>query len=101
MTHTDLATAQSAPSQLTTARAFELISDLEKEIGRIIVGQHLLVRRLLTGLFASIPYAFSGGQVKAGCGHVLLEGVPGVAKTLTATTLAHGISAAFQRIQLT
>jgi MoxR-like ATPase len=101
MTHTDLATAESAHSHLTTARAFDLISDLEKEIGRIIVGQHLLVRRLLTGLFASIPYAFSGGQVKSGCGHVLLEGVPGVAKTLTATTLAHGISAAFQRIQLT
>ena len=38
---------------------------------------------------------------RAGCGHVLLEGVPGVAKTLTVTTLAHVISASFQRIQLT
>jgi MoxR-like ATPase len=83
------------------AEAFELITALEGEIGKVIVGQHVLVRRLLTGLFAAIPYSFSGAEVRTGCGHVLLEGVPGVAKTLIATTLAHTISAAFQRIQLT
>jgi MoxR-like ATPase len=100
MTHADLESVPPPPS-LTPARAFDLCAELEREISRIIVGQPVLVRRLLTGLFASIPYAFSGGEIKAGCGHVLLEGVPGVAKTLTATTLAHGISAAFKRIQLT
>src|SRR5688500_7981918 len=59
------------------------------------------MRRLLTALFAAIPYAHAGGKTHYGCGHVLLEGVPGVAKTLTATSLAHAISARFQRIQLT
>jgi len=86
---------------ITPAAAYDSITMLEREIAKVIVGQHLLVRRLLTGLFAAIPYSFTGGKVKTGCGHVLLEGVPGVAKTLTATTLAHTISAQFQRIQLT
>jgi MoxR-like ATPase len=88
-------------STITPASAYDSITMLEREIAKVIVGQHLLVRRLLTGLFAAIPYSFTGGKVKTGCGHVLLEGVPGVAKTLTATTLAHTISAQFQRIQLT
>lgn len=88
-------------SVMTPAAAYESITMLEREIAKVIVGQHRLVRRLLTGLFAAIPYSFTGGKVKTGCGHVLLEGVPGVAKTLTATTLAHTISAQFQRIQLT
>ncbi len=85
----------------TTAEAAAIISGLEAEIGKVIVGQHLLVRRLLTGLFAAIPFASSRGRARLGCGHLLLEGVPGVAKTLTATTLAQAISAKFQRIQLT
>jgi MoxR-like ATPase len=88
-------------TSISSVEAYELITVLEKEISKVIVGQHLLIRRLLTGLFAAIPYSFSGGNVKTGCGHILLEGVPGVAKTLTATTLAHTISAQFQRIQLT
>jgi MoxR-like ATPase len=92
--------AASSPS-VTTAGAFALISQLEQEIGKVIVGQQVLIRRLLTGLFAAIPYSFARGEVRTGCGHVLLEGVPGVAKTLTVTTLAHAISAEFQRIQLT
>jgi MoxR-like ATPase len=78
-----------------------IIAGLEAEIGKVIVGQHTLIRRLLTGLFAAIPFAASKGRARAGCGHLLLEGVPGVAKTLTATTLAQAISAKFQRIQLT
>jgi MoxR-like ATPase len=86
---------------LTIDGASARIQDLERAIGRVIVGQQQLVRRLLTGLFAAIPYSFAGDEVRTGCGHVLLEGVPGVAKTLTATTLAHAISAGFQRIQLT
>jgi len=56
---------------------------------------------MMTALFAAIPFAVSRGRPRAGCGHLLLEGVPGVAKTLTATTLAQAISAKFQRVQLT
>jgi MoxR-like ATPase len=81
--------------------AAAVIAALESEIAKVIVGQHVLVRRLLTGLFAAIPFATARRESRAGCGHILLEGVPGVAKTLTATTLAHAISARFQRIQLT
>jgi MoxR-like ATPase len=86
---------------MSVEHASDLISGLEAEIGKVIVGQHLLIRRMLTGLFAAIPFAAGSGQGRMGCGHLLLEGVPGVAKTLTATTLAHAISARFQRIQLT
>src|SRR5437763_1324952 len=85
----------------TADQAFAIVTALEQEIGKAIVGQHVLIRRLLTGLFAAIPFAASKGTARAGCGHLLLEGVPGVAKTLTATTLAQAISARFQRIQLT
>ena len=85
----------------TAAEAFDHIGRIEEEIGRVVIGQRLLIRRLLTGLFAAIPYSFSRKSGNTGCGHVLLEGVPGVAKTLTATTIARAISADFQRIQLT
>ncbi len=88
-------------TRIDAADAHNLITVIEGEISKVIVGQHKMVRRLLTGLLAAIPYSFTEGHVKTGCGHILLEGVPGVAKTLTATTLAHTISAAFQRIQLT
>jgi MoxR-like ATPase len=88
-------------TQLDSTAAYDLINVIEKEIGKVIVGQQLMIRRLLTGLFAAIPYSITEGVVKTGCGHVLLEGVPGVAITLTATTLAKTISADFQRIQLT
>jgi MoxR-like ATPase len=89
-----------APS-LSTEAAFDTLQVLEREITRVIVGQPVLIRRLLTGLFAAIPYSYKRDEIRSGCGHVLLEGVPGVAKTLTVTTLAHAISARFQRIQLT
>src|SRR5437773_6274723 len=85
----------------TAGQAFGIVTALEQEIGKVIVGQHELIRRLLTGLFAAIPFATSKGRARSGCGHILLEGVPGVAKTLTATTLAQAIAARFQRIQLT
>jgi len=88
-------------SDTSAEHAFATIAALEAEVGTVIVGQQLLIRRLLTGLFAAIPFATARAQSRAGCGHVLLEGVPGVAKTLTATTLAQAISARFQRIQLT
>jgi MoxR-like ATPase len=86
---------------LTAEAAADVITGLEREIGKVIVGQHTLIRRMLTALFAAIPFAVSKGRARSGCGHLLLEGVPGVAKTLTATTLAQAISAKFQRVQLT
>ena len=86
---------------LSEQTAAEIVAGLEQEIGKVIVGQHTLIRRMLTALFAAIPFAVSRGRARTGCGHLLLEGVPGVAKTLTATTLAQAISAKFQRVQLT
>ena len=86
---------------LNTQAAGEIVTGLEREIGKVIVGQHTLIRRMLTALFAAIPFAVSQGRARAGCGHLLLEGVPGVAKTLMATTIAKAISAKFQRVQLT
>jgi MoxR-like ATPase len=87
--------------QLNAQTAGDIVAGLEQEIGKVIVGQHTLIRRMLTALFAAIPFAVSRGRARSGCGHLLLEGVPGVAKTLTATTLAQAISAKFQRVQLT
>ena len=93
------------PQPTDTRPASELAHDtiavLEREIAAIVIGQRLLIRRLLTALFAAIPYAYTRTETRAGCGHVLLEGVPGVAKTLTVTTIAEAISARFRRIQLT
>src|SRR6476661_357026 len=86
---------------LNAQAAADIVSGLESEIAKVIVGQHTLIRRMLTALFAAIPFAVSQGRARAGCGHLLLEGVPGVAKTLTATTIAKAISAKFQRVQLT
>ena len=63
------------------------INTLRGEISRVIVGQEQLVDRLLVGLLAN--------------GHVLLEGVPGLAKTLSVRTLAAAIQASFHRIQFT
>ncbi|MDQ3138711.1 MAG: AAA family ATPase [Gemmatimonadota bacterium] len=57
------------------------------ELGRVIVGQRAMLERLLIGLLAD--------------GHVLLEGVPGLAKTLSVRTLAGTIAAQFHRIQFT
>ena len=68
-------------------RASAWVSTLRKEIAHIIVGQEYLVDRLLVGLLAN--------------GHVLLEGVPGLAKTLSVRTLAAAIQAQFHRIQFT
>ncbi|MBN2068897.1 MAG: MoxR family ATPase [Opitutales bacterium] len=60
---------------------------LQNEIGKVIVGQKYLIDRLIIGLL--------------GNGHILLEGVPGIAKTLSVSTLAKTIKADFQRIQFT
>jgi MoxR-like ATPase len=81
---------------------FEAIQRVEAEVNRVVVGQDWLIRRLLIGLFSEITYSFRrDGEEKSGYGHVLLEGVPGLAKTLTVMTLASTLSAKFQRIQFT
>ncbi len=63
------------------------IDRIEAEVARVIVGQHEMVSRLLIGLLSN--------------GHVLLEGVPGLAKTLAIKSLAQTIQAKFSRIQFT
>lgn len=65
----------------------EFVQKLTAEVGKVIVGQNYMVERLLIGLLAN--------------GHVLLEGVPGLAKTLTVSTLSKAIRTKFQRIQFT
>ena len=63
------------------------VDNLTAEVGKVIVGQKTMVERILIGLLTG--------------GHVLLEGVPGLAKTLTVKTLADSLSMRFQRIQFT
>ncbi len=63
------------------------IKDVFAEISRVVVGQEYMVNRLMIGLFTN--------------GHILLEGVPGLAKTLTVSTLAQILHLDFQRIQFT
>jgi MoxR-like ATPase len=82
--------------------ACQAISEVEAEINSVIVGQQWLVRRLLIGLLAVIPFTFRRDESeRTGYGHILLEGVPGLAKTLTISTLACTLDAKFQRIQFT
>ena len=69
------------------ARESTFVDDLKKALGLVIVGQDDLINRILIGLLAN--------------GHILLEGVPGLAKTLTVKTLAQLINTQFQRIQFT
>ncbi len=63
------------------------IAPLLEQIEKVIVGQRYMIERLLVGMLTG--------------GHVLLEGVPGLAKTLTVSTLSKTIQASFQRIQFT
>jgi len=63
------------------------VQRLRKEIGRVVVGQQYMVDRLLVGILAN--------------GHVLIEGVPGLAKTTAVKTLARAIQCQFSRIQFT
>jgi MoxR-like ATPase len=86
----------------TKEQAWELITSIEEQIRKVIVGQDDLIRRILIGLFGRIPYSFKKGEEeKAGSGHILLEGVPGLAKTLLVSAISNTISAKFQRIQFT
>ncbi len=86
----------------TKEQAWEVIRQIEGQVRKVIIGQDDLIRRVLIGLFGRIPYSFRRGeQEKAGSGHVLLEGVPGLAKTLLVSAIANCIHARFQRIQFT
>lgn len=63
------------------------IQDVRKELGKVIIGQHHMINRLLIGLMSD--------------GHMLLEGVPGLAKTLSIKSLAKCLDLRFSRIQFT
>lgn len=63
------------------------ISQVQEEVAKIVVGQKYMIDRLLIGLFTG--------------GHILLEGVPGLAKTLTVNTLSKVVDLEFKRIQFT
>jgi len=72
---------------LSLSEAKDLTCALERELGRVIVGQQQVVHEILTAFLAG--------------GHVLLRGVPGLAKTLLIKTLADAVSLKFSRIQFT
>jgi len=74
-------------TQVSAASDTALVQGVLRQVGRRVVGQEYMVERLLIGLLTG--------------GHVLLEGVPGLAKTLTVRTLAETIHTSFQRIQFT
>jgi len=76
---------ESLTAQIQQDSAF--VDQIVNEVGKVIVGQRYMVDRLLIGLLSN--------------GHVLLEGVPGLAKTLAVKTLSQTINAKFQRIQFT
>src|SRR6476469_9073269 len=69
------------------ARESAFVERLIAEVGKVIVGQSYMIERILIGLLTG--------------GHVLLEGVPGLAKTLTVRTLCDAIHAQFARVQFT
>ncbi len=77
--------AQDSPVEIQKFQ--DLFATLKAEVGKVVVGQEDMIHRLLLGFLAG--------------GHVLLEGVPGLAKTLVIRTLADAIDATFSRIQFT
>ncbi|MCS6857886.1 MAG: AAA family ATPase, partial [Sandaracinaceae bacterium] len=68
-------------------RESALFDSIQEEVRKVIVGQEAMIERILIGLLTG--------------GHVLLEGVPGLAKTLTVRTICDAIDAKFSRIQFT
>lgn len=74
-------------SRIDFTQLNESVQKIKDQIGRVIVGQHQLIEQLIVAILAD--------------GHVLIEGVPGVAKTLTAKLLSKTINAQFRRIQFT
>jgi MoxR-like ATPase len=80
-------TVDTRESSRRIERASEILGRVRSEVGRAVVGQHVMVDRLLVGLLTG--------------GHVLLEGVPGLAKTLAVSSLAGALGLKFKRIQFT
>jgi MoxR-like ATPase len=80
-------TAEDKESGRRIEHAGETLARVRDEVGRAVVGQRVMVDRLLVGLLTG--------------GHVLLEGVPGLAKTLAVKSLADSLSLKFRRIQFT
>ena len=79
---------QQAAEQLTPPEHLhEVVSSIREGIGRVIVGQHALIDRLLVALLTN--------------NHALIEGVPGLAKTLTVQSLSQALDASFSRVQFT
>ncbi|HAC25136.1 MAG TPA: magnesium chelatase [Cytophagales bacterium] len=74
-------------NRVDLSRLHDRVQQIKAEIGKVIVGQEAMVELMITAIFAR--------------GHVLIEGVPGVAKTLAAKLLAKTIDARFSRIQFT
>jgi len=72
---------------MNTERLKEVLSQARHETGKVIIGQHEVIERALIAIFTG--------------SHALIEGVPGVAKTLLVRTLAHVLGADFARIQFT
>jgi MoxR-like ATPase len=68
-------------------RESAFLDDVRAQVGKVVIGQRYMVDRILIGLLAN--------------GHCLIEGVPGLAKTLTVKTLAQTVRASFQRVQFT
>ena len=88
------AASPSTPADNTPSLATDLVQEHRQkisrvftEVGKVVVGQQHMVNRLMVGLFTQ--------------GHILLEGVPGLAKTLTVNTLANVLHLDFQRVQFT
>jgi MoxR-like ATPase len=75
------------PNRMDLTVLSDKMRDIKDEIGKKLVGQHRLVELIMAGLLAD--------------GHVLIEGVPGVAKTFTAKLVSHVLDADFSRIQFT
>jgi len=84
---TEHTTTSPAPQQMAPERFAELATAIESEVGRFIVGQHQLVRQTLISLLAG--------------SHALLEGVPGLGKTMLIRTLGEALDLEFSRIQFT
>ena len=74
-------------SRIDFSELSQSVQSIKNEIGRVIVGQHQLIEQMIVAILAN--------------GHVLIEGVPGVAKTLSAKLLAKTIDTGFSRIQFT
>jgi len=74
-------------TQAKVAESSAILQDVQREIGKAVVGQDAIIKRLLIAILAD--------------GHVLIEGVPGLAKTLIVSSLAASLEASFARIQFT